>query len=50
MDSDDEDLVETAFEALAMTQGPSDDDYLDEEDDNALLHRGSCRHAVTRNR
>ncbi len=38
VDSDDEDIVEAAFEALAMAEGLPDDDYVDEEDDDRLLH------------
>ena len=38
IDTDDEDIVEAALETLAMTEWPSDDDYLDEEDDDEHLH------------
>jgi hypothetical protein len=31
-DSDDEDIVEAAYEAMAMGEGPSDDEYDDEHD------------------
>ena len=38
-DSDDEDIVEAAYEAMTMAAGPSDDELDDdEEDDNKLFH------------
>lgn len=36
-DSDDEDIVEAAYEAMAMAKGLSGDDF-DEEDDDGLVH------------
>ena len=33
-DSDDEDIVDAAFEAMAMAGGPSDDDFDDEDDES----------------
>lgn len=36
-DSDDEDIVEAAYEAMAMAEGPSDDEF-DEDDDDAFVH------------
>ena len=38
VDYDDEDIVEATFEALAMAKGLTDDDFLDEENDDELLH------------
>ena len=37
IDSDDEDIVEAAYEAMAMAEGPSDDDF-DEEDEDEFVH------------
>lgn len=36
-DSDDEDIVEAAYEAMAMAEGPSGDEF-DEEDDDGFVH------------
>ena len=36
-DSDDEDIVEAAYEAMAMAEGPSGDEF-DEDDDDAYVH------------
>ncbi len=36
-DSDDEDIVEAAYEAMAMAEGPMGDEY-DEEDDDGFVH------------
>ena len=33
-DSDDEDIVEAAYEAMAMAEGPSNDEFDDEDDDD----------------
>ena len=35
-DSDDEDIVEAAFEALAMAEGPTEDEDDEESDDEYL--------------
>ena len=37
-DSDDEDIVEAAFEAMAIAEGPDGDESDDDEEDDELVH------------
>jgi hypothetical protein len=37
-DSDDEDIVEAAYEAMATAEGPPDDEFDDDEDQDASVH------------
>ncbi len=37
-DSDDEDIVEAVYEAMAMAEGPPDDEFDDDEDEDQFVH------------